>query len=132
MLKAKDIMTKGVVSVGRRVPILEAMELLLENKIAGIPVVEEDGDLAGILTEKDLLGLYHAPEQGKDKTVEDYMTQPAVHFDEDEGLDDICTCLLEVTFRRVPVTSNGKVVGIISRPDVLKAILEECNKGVEA
>ncbi|GAF92351.1 unnamed protein product, partial [marine sediment metagenome] len=59
---------------------------------------------------------------GKKKTVEDFMTRPAVYFDEDESLEDICKCLLEVTFRRVPVTKEGKVVGIVSRPDVLKCI----------
>jgi CBS domain-containing protein len=130
MLKAKDVMTREVVSVEKSTSILEAMELLLDNEIAGIPVVEEDGTLVGILTEKDLLELYYVS-GGKDKTAEDFMTQPAVHFDEDESLQDICRCLLEVTFRRVPVTSEGKVVGVISRPDVLKCILERAGKKAE-
>ena len=123
MLKGKDIMTREVVSVRRDASIEEVLELLLENKISGIPVVEEDMTLVGIVTEKDLLGLFYGPEAGKKKTVEDFMTQPAVHFNENENLDDICRCLLEVTFRRVPVTKKGKVVGIVSRPDVLNCIL---------
>jgi len=124
MLKAKDIMTSEVVSARRDMLVEEALELLLGNEVAGIPVVEEDMTLVGIVTEKDLLGLFYGPEDVKEKTVEDFMTQPAVHFDENEGLDEICRCLLEVTFRRVPVTKEGKVVGIVSRPDVLKCILE--------
>ncbi len=123
MLKGKDIMTTEVVSVRRDASIEEVLELLLGNKISGIPVVEEDMTLVGIVTEKDLLALFYGPEARKKKTVENFMTQPAVHFDENETLDDICRCLLEVTFRRVPVTKKGKVVGIVSRPDVLKCVL---------
>jgi CBS domain-containing protein len=123
MLKGKDIMTREVVSVRVDASVEEALELLLQNKISGIPVVEEDMTLVGIVTEKDLLRLFYRPEGGKKKAVENFMTQPAVHFDENETLDDICRCLLEVAFRRVPVTKKGKVVGIVSRPDVLKYVL---------
>jgi CBS domain-containing protein len=56
--------------------------------------------------------------------VEDYMTQPAVHFEEDESLEEICKCLDNVTFRRVPVTKNDKLVGILSRPDIIRCILD--------
>jgi CBS domain-containing protein len=123
MLKAKDIMTKEVVSARRDTPVEEVLELLLAHEIAGIPVVEEDMTLVGIVTEKDLLRLFYGTKGAKGKTVEEFMTQPAVHFEEDESLEDICKCLLEVTFRRVPVTRKGKVVGIVSRPDVLKYTL---------
>ena len=125
MLKAKDIMTKEVISVRRDTPVEETLELLLANEIAGTPVVEDDMTLLGIVTEKDLLRILNEQNGGKERTVEEYMTQPAVHFEEYESLDDICKCLLEVTFRRVPVTKNGKVVGIVSRPDVLRCILEQ-------
>ncbi len=65
MLKAKDIMTSEVVSVRRDAPVEEALELLLENEVAGIPVVEEDMTLVGIVTEKDLLEMFYEPEGGK-------------------------------------------------------------------
>jgi CBS domain-containing protein len=128
MLKAKDIMTREVVSTSRDTPAAQALKILLENEVAGMPVVEEDMALVGIITEKDLLGLFQEGEDAKNKTVADYMTEPAVHFDENEGLYDIWKCLLDVTFRRVPVTSKGKVVGIVSRPDVLKFVLEGIGK----
>ena len=124
MLEAKDIMTKKVVSVRRDTPVEEALELLLANRISGIPVVEEDITLVGIVTEKDFLRLLYRPEGAKGKTVEEFMTQPAVHFEEDESLDEICKCLLDTTFRRVPVTRKEKVVGIVSRPDVIRCILQ--------
>jgi CBS domain-containing protein len=123
MLTAKDIMTKEVVSVRRDTPVREALQLMLVNKISGMPVVKEDMTLVGIVTEKDLLRLLHGQQSTKGKTVEEFMTQPAVYFEEDESLDEICDCLNDVTFRRVPVTKKGKVVGIVSRPDVIRCIL---------
>ncbi len=128
MLKAKDIMTKEVVSVWRNTPVEEVLELLLAHKIAGIPVVEEDMTLVGIITEKDLLRFFYGPGAAKAKTAEEFMTQPAVHFEENESIEDICKCLLGVTFRRVPVTREEKVVGIVSRPDVLRYILKQTGR----
>ena len=61
----------------------------------------------------------------ENRIVQDFMTAPAVHFDENESLKDICKLLMKQTFRRVPVTSGDRVVGIVSRPDVLKCIIEE-------
>jgi signal-transduction protein with cAMP-binding, CBS, and nucleotidyltransferase domain len=54
------------------------------------------------------------------------MTQPAIHFEEEELLLDVCYCLRDNPIRRVPVTSNGKVVGIISRSDIIKCIIQLC------
>lgn len=130
MLKAQDIMTKDVISVRQDTPVEEALELLLAHKITGVPVVEEDMTLVGIVTEKDLLRLFYGLQSAKGKMVEDFMTQPAVHFEENENLEEICKCLLDVTFRRVPVTEKGKVVGIVSRPDVLGCIQEQMQRKV--
>jgi CBS domain-containing protein len=127
-IRAKDIMTKQVVTVGRHTSVETAIQLMLENEIAGIPVVEEDRTLVGIVTEKDLLSLFYGPQDAAEKTVQDFMTQPAVHFDEDESLADICRLLLEVTFGRVPVTSKDRVVGIVSRPDVIRCILQQMSQ----
>jgi CBS domain-containing protein len=126
MLKVRDIMTKGVISVKKDTPIYDAVEMLLTNQITGVPVVEEDMTLAGILTEKDALRLFYATEEEKNKTAEYFMTKPAVHYNENDSLQTICDFMMINYFRRVPVTSKaGKVVGIISRPDVLKYILEK-------
>ena len=118
-------MTKDVISVKRQTPIYEAVELLVKNKITGIPVVEDDMTLAGILTEKDVLRLFYADEQEKNKTVSDFMTRPAVHYKENDSLQSICDFMMINYFRRVPVTSKkGKVVGIISRPDIIEHVLQ--------
>ena len=132
MVKAKDIMTKEVISAKKETSIHEAIELLIKNEITGIPVVEDDMTLVGILTEKDLLRLYFEPEHGKNQTVNDFMTEPAIHFSEDEVLEEICNCLMDNIFRRVPVTSKGKVVGIISRPDVIEYILKISGESANA
>lgn len=123
MLRAKDIMTKNVISVRRGTPVREALQLMLVHQISGVPVVKEDMTLVGIVTEKDLLQLLHGPQGTRGRTVKEFMTQPAVHFEADESLEEICKCLDDVTFRRVPVTKGGKVVGIVSRPDVIRCIL---------
>lgn len=124
MLKAKDIMTENVFSVKKDTPIYEALKLLVKYNITGIPVVRDDMILVGVLSEKDVLRLFYAHEDEEEGTVNDFMTQPAVHFDKDESLLDICDCLTNNYFRRVPVTSEGKLVGIISRKDVINYILQ--------
>lgn len=125
---AENVMTKNVISVKKETPIYEALELLVRHNISGVPVVEDDMTLIGILSERDVLILFYCSENIEDKTVNDYMTQPAVFFDNEESLLDICECLTNNYFGRVPVTSKGKLVGIISRRDIIKNILQKSSK----
>ena len=124
MLEAKDIMTRDVICIHKDTPIFQAIDLMAQNNITGIPVVEDNMSLVGILSEQDVLRLFHTYEDEKGRTVNDFMTQPAIHFEENEYVLDICYCLRDNAIRRVPVTSNGKVVGVISRSDILKCIIE--------
>ena len=119
----KDIMTKNVITVTKDLPIYDAMELFAKYDISGLPVVDKDMNLIGILSEKDLMNLVDVPEDEQDKTVNDLMTQPALYFEEDESLLDVCHFLKKNIFRRVPITSKGKLVGIISIRDVIEFIL---------
>ena len=123
MLKAKDIMTENIISVREGTPIYEAVELIVKYGISGMPVVEDSMALVGIVSEKDLIKLFYGKE-GENKRVGDFMTQPAVHFDVDESLLDVCDFLMKNIFRRVPITSRDKLAGIISVKDVLGYILE--------
>jgi len=125
MVKARDIMTTDVTWVKKETSIYEAGELLLRKDITGMPVVEDDMTIAGVITEKDVLRLLHTDGSGK-KTVEDFMTWPAVYYEDENSIEPICNFLLFNYFRRVPVISSktGKLVGIISRPDVLRHILK--------
>jgi CBS domain-containing protein len=99
--------------------------MMADNNITGIPVVEDDSTLVGMLSEQDVLRLYHTYDDEQDRTVNDFMTQPAIHFEEDEPLLDVCYCLRDNSIRRVPITLNGKVSGVISRSDILKRILHQ-------
>ena len=128
MLEAKDIMTKQVVCIRKETPIFEAIKLMADKNITGIPVTEDDLTLVGMLSEQDVLRLFHTYDDEKDRTVNDFMTQPAIHFEEHELLLDVCYCLRDNSIRRVPVTSNGKVSGVISRSDILKCILKQSEK----
>jgi CBS domain-containing protein len=123
MFKARDIMKTEVVTVKRQVPIYEAIRLLVETNVTGLPVINEDMTIAGILSEKDVLALLYNIED-REGRVEDFMTKGVVSFNQDDSLVDIAECLIENSFRRVPITSQGKLVGIISRKDIVAYILK--------
>ena len=132
MLKVKDIMTKEVVSVKKDTPIYEAMGLLRKNDITGMPVIEDDMTLVGVITEKDVLRLFYADEDERNETVGFFMTRSAVSYNENENLRSICDFMMINYFRRVPVVSKqGKLVGIISRPDIIDYILEQRRQSAE-
>lgn len=135
MFQTKDIMTKKVIYVHKDTPIFETIQIMVDNSITGVPVVEEDMTLIGILSEQDVLRLLHTHKQERHRTAGEFMTKPAVYFEENERLLDICYRLRDYSIRRIPVTSGGKVTGIISRADILKHILqlmqEPCHAGSE-
>jgi len=116
-------MTTDLITVGRETPIYDAIKILLENDITGLPVVDDDMTLVGIITEKDILKLLSIL-QNDSATVEDFMTKEVVCFDQQEDLIAVCECLIKNHFRRLPITSNGKLTGIISRKDIINYILE--------
>lgn len=124
MFETKAIMTQNVVAVKRHTPILRAIEILVEQNITGLPVVNDDLSLAGIISEKDMLGLL-VDRNNDNANVEDYMTTDVQTFNQNDDLIAICECLVNNTFRRVPILDDdGKLVGIISRKDIIKYILE--------
>jgi CBS domain-containing protein len=124
MLKAKEVMTRDAVSVKEDMPIFEAVELLVKHDVSGMPVVEDDMTLVGVLSEKDVIELFYNNKDDANKTVGDFMTQPPVYFDEEDDLKDVCDFLVKNIFRRVPIVSKNKLVGIISVRDVLECILK--------
>ena len=132
MLKIKDVMTKDVVSVKKETPIYEAMEIMRKKDITGMPVIEDDMTLVGVITEKDVLRLFYADEDEKNQTVGFFMTRPAVSYWENENLRSVCDFMMINYFRRVPVVSRkGKLVGIISRPDIIECIIEQRRQSAE-
>lgn len=123
MFKAKDVMKTDLTTVDRHTPIHEAIRILVENNITGLPVVNDDMSLAGIISEKDMLELLYNIED-KPGNVEDFMTREVVCFDQEDSLIDITESFMAGNYRRVPIVADGRLVGIISRKDVISYILK--------
>ena len=119
---ARDIMKCGLLVVKRQTPIYEAVEIIATRNITGLPVVDDYMNMVGIITEKDVLKLLN-DSKAKSGKVEDLMTEEVVSFNHDDSLFDVCDCLRNNSFRRVPILNQGKIVGIISRADIIVYIL---------
>jgi len=119
---AADMMACGLLTVRPETPVYDAMHILATRSVTGLPVVDSSMTLQGIISEKDVLRLLHtaAIQPGK---VEDYMTRDVVSLDHDTTVLTICECLAHSNFRRVPILREGRVVGVISRADVILYIL---------
>jgi len=122
-LQAKDVMTFGLRTVRRSSPVYVAMEAIATGNITGLPVVDDSKKLLGIVSEKDLLKLLCEP-KAKPGLVQDYMTRDVVSFDWDDSLFEICHCLINNNFRRVPILEKGLLKGIITRRDIIMYIME--------
>lgn len=141
---ARDVMTRNVISVAPDATVAEAVESMLERGISGLLVVDEFGTLAGIVTEGDLLRrdelgterrrswwlrLIASPgRQAGDFTrthgrrVADVMTHDVLSVEADAPLADIVALMEEHRIKRVPVLEADRVVGVVSRADLLRAL----------
>jgi CBS domain-containing protein len=111
--------------------LLEIIRVLVGNKVTGLPVVSADRSLLGIVTEKDILGVLLWDKGAKEKTAEELMTTEIVSFDVEEDLMNIFKCLVESSFRRVPILSDGKLAGIISRADIITFLSKKAGGGAK-
>jgi CBS domain-containing protein len=150
MLTAKDIMTKDVVTVTPDTSIEELSTLLVSNEISGAPVVNADGAIVGMVTENDLISRnkrLHIPtvvsfldaviylESSKKFSddvkrltatkVGDICAKKVVTITEDTTLTDIATLMSEKKVHLLPVVASGKVVGIVGKRDVVKAVSQQ-------
>ena len=143
-MNAADVMTERVLSVGPDTAIIEAVRVMLDNNVSGLPVVDGSGRLLGIVTEGDFL---RRAETGTERRrprwlefllgpgrlaadyvhthgrkVEEVMTRDAVSVTEDASLDAIVRLMERRRIKRVPVLRAGKLVGIVSRANLLRAL----------
>jgi len=123
VLIAADIMKCGLLTVKRYTPIYQAMDIIAKRNITGLPVIDDNLNLLGIISEKDMLKLLYDP-AAKPGFVRDFMTEDVITFDTDDCLFEICHCLINNNFRRVPILDHGKLTGIISRTDIMQYILK--------
>ena len=122
----KDYMATELVTVQPETSAYEAILLLLKHQISGMPVVGDRGELVGILSERDCLktlvhAQYHDLPTAK---VGDLMTTTIRTISPDMNILEVAELFLDNSFRRLPVLDEGRLVGQISRWDVLRAIRE--------
>jgi CBS domain-containing protein len=119
-------MVTDLVTLSPETEILRAAQVLVENDIGGAPVLATGGRLAGILTERDFMRIvldagYYADYGGR---VADYMTSPVETVGPEESIVEVAKRFFEKRFHRYPVVENGRLVGLISRRDLLRALSE--------
>lgn len=119
---AKNIMTKNVETVTPETSLADAVNILLMREISGMPIVDGDGRLKGVVSEKDVFRLAFSGKVHESK-VADVMTTKVITFPPDADIREIAKVLGENVFRTVPILEEGKVIGIVSRADILKVAL---------
>lgn len=146
-MKVKEIMSSTVFTVKKDTTIEEIAHLLTEKNISGVPVVDDDNKVLGIVTQKDLLykdieprfpavveilggliflkGVKHYQEELKKlvaSKAEDIMTKKVITVSEDDEVEKVASIMVEEDINRVPVIKDGRLTGIIGRADVVRYI----------
>jgi CBS domain-containing protein len=146
-MQASEIMTKDVVTVSPDTPVAEIAQRLLAHGISAVPVVDASGMAIGMVSEGDLIGRSEADRQGRrdwwlallaegealhpdflaslrnsERTAREVMSAPVVRVTETTGIEEIARLLSAHRIKRVPVVRDGKIVGIVSRADLLRAV----------
>jgi CBS domain-containing protein len=144
-MKVADVMVKDVVFTKPEAPVKEVAALMVERRISGLPVVDGSGRVVGIVSEGDLI---RRPEIGTDRAkagwmhlfigdeararefvkshgrvARDVMTQPAICVVADTPLDEVVRLMQEHRVKRVPVLQGGKLAGLVTRADLLRALV---------
>lgn len=121
MLTAEQIMTTGVITVGPEATIRDAIELLLRKHISGLPVVDDRGALVGMITEYALLAMVYDRNVMHER-VGTFMTRQLVSVEHDTPITEVASQFILHRVRRLPVTRGGRLVGLVSRVDVLRGL----------
>jgi CBS domain-containing protein len=142
-MKVKDIMTEPVITIGENAPLQEVAQIMLDQRIGGVPVINETGDLMGIVTETDFtakekcvaFSTFRAPQLfgkwlGEDAArlyaiaanirAREVMSRNLVTVTENDSIEKVLELILRYDINRIPVVRDGKPVGIIARRDLLK------------
>ncbi len=150
-MRAKDVMTSPIVTVGPEATVQEIAKLLIERQVSGMPVLDQGGRVVGIVSEGDLMRrVEHADERHRswwlklfsDEITEateyvkthgrraaEVMTRDVVTVDEDTPLHEIAALLEERRIKRVPVVRDGRLVGIVSRANLLHGLAARASGG---
>ncbi|HSW00078.1 MAG TPA: CBS domain-containing protein [Sedimentisphaerales bacterium] len=127
MAKAREVMSHHVISVRDDEDIYAAIRVMATNEVTGLPVVDKHETLVGIITEKDVLVLLYTM-QDRPGMVRDFMTRDVVCFDQESDVAEVAEALRTRNFRRAPILDRGRLVGIISRRDIIRHMRELRNE----
>jgi len=120
---AREIMSKTVTTIRSDGTLMDAIQLLVCKEVSGLPVVDEKGKMIGIVTEKDILNFIFSGNLNNTR-VADVMTKEVVSFTPDTAVDTIALTIGQNRFRRVPIVEKDRVVGIVSRRDIIRSALD--------
>lgn len=123
-LKAKDIMTRPVLSARKNASARDIALQLLSGLFSGMPVTDDDGRVIGMVTEFDLLGNICEGKELSKLTAEEIMSENVITADINTPAREILNIMLDKNVIRLPITEEGRLVGIVARCDILKAYIE--------
>ena len=112
---AKDIMTKQVTTVRSNITARELAKIFTKHNITGAPVVDKRGKVMGIVSDGDIL-------TSKGKRVASFMSKQVISVSEDASVEEVANLMTAYKIKRVPVLNGEKLVGIVSRTDIVRAI----------
>ncbi len=112
---AKDIMTRDIITVKPNMTVKQLAMVLIKNQISGAPVAAENGEIVGVVSESDILAK-------KARQVKGIMSTKVVSVKEDTPVEEIAKLMSTHKIKRLPVMKESKIVGIVSRADIVSAI----------
>lgn len=112
---AKDIMTREVLTVNPTTTVKNLAKILIQNQVSGAPVVDKKGNIKGIVSEADIVAK-------KGKQVKAIMSKKVINIIEETPVEEIATLMTTHKVKRLPVMRGEKLVGIVSRADIVGAI----------
>jgi CBS domain-containing protein len=123
-MKARDIMNQPVVAATRTTTARDVAIQMLMGGYSGMPITEGDGKIVGVVTELDLIRALRAGKSLEATSAEEIMVRDVTTVDVSATIEEVMELIDTKRIVRVPVTEDGRLTGVISRPDVIRGFLE--------